>query len=81
VGAEVALELHEAPDLGPVDPNIGFDIGGGLGDGGQVDAEEFGATLQWRGDRPSVGPLTAGRALPADAAAWLAWSAKPDEAP
>ena len=25
-------------------------------------------------------PLTAGRALPADAAAWLAWSAKPDEA-
>jgi alpha-glucosidase len=25
-------------------------------------------------------PLAAGRALPADAAAWLAWSAKPDEA-
>jgi hypothetical protein len=53
--AELALELHEAPHLGPVDPNIGLDVGGRSGDGGQVDAEEFGAPLQRRGDRPSIG--------------------------
>jgi hypothetical protein len=55
LGAKVALELHEAPDLGPIDPDIGLDVGGCLLDGGQVDAEEFGASLQWCGDRPRVG--------------------------
>jgi hypothetical protein len=55
LGPELALELHEAPNLGPVDPDIGLDVGGRLLDGGQVDAEEFGAPLQRRGDRPSIG--------------------------
>ena len=55
LGPELALELHEAPNLGPVDPDIGLDVGGRLTDGGQVDAEEFGAPLQRRGDRPRVG--------------------------
>jgi hypothetical protein len=55
LGAGLALELHEAPDLGPIDPDIGLDVGGRSGDGGQVDAEEFGAALQRRGDRPSIG--------------------------
>jgi hypothetical protein len=55
LGAELALELHEAPNLGPVDPDIGLDVGGRLTDGGQVDAEEFSALLQRRGDRPRVG--------------------------
>jgi hypothetical protein len=52
LGAELALELHKAPNLGPVDSDIGLDVGGRLTDGGQVDAEEFGALLQRRGDRP-----------------------------
>ncbi len=52
LGAELALELHKAPNLGPVDSHIGLDVGGRLTDGGQVDAEEFGALLQRRGDRP-----------------------------
>jgi hypothetical protein len=42
---EPALELHEAPDLGPIDPDSGLEMGGRSGDGGQVDAEEFGAPL------------------------------------
>jgi hypothetical protein len=45
----------KAPNLGPVDSHIGLDVGGRLTDGGQVDAEEFGALLQRRGDRPRVG--------------------------
>jgi hypothetical protein len=55
LGAELALELHKAPNLGPVDSDIGLDVRGRLTDGGQVDAEEFGALLQRRGDRPRVG--------------------------
>jgi hypothetical protein len=42
----VPLELHEAPDLGPVHPNVGFDVGGDLVDGGEIHAEELGAALQ-----------------------------------
>jgi hypothetical protein len=53
--AELALELHETPDLGSVDPYTGLDVGGRLTDGGQVDVEELGAPLQRRGDRPSIG--------------------------
>ena len=60
LGPELALELHEAPDLGPVDPDIGSDAGGRLTDGGQVDTEEFGAPLQRRGDRPRGGRVTGG---------------------
>ena len=41
----MALELHEAPDLGPVNPHVRFDMGGHPGDGDQVDAEEFRAPL------------------------------------
>ena len=50
LGTKSALELHEAPDLGPVDPDIGLDVGGRLPDGGQVDVEELGAALQRGGD-------------------------------
>jgi hypothetical protein len=57
LGAELALELREAPDLHAVDPDIGLDGGGCLPDGGQVDAEEFGVPLQRRGHRPRVGRL------------------------
>jgi hypothetical protein len=38
-GAELALELNETPDLGAVGADAGFDLGGGLADGGQVDTE------------------------------------------
>jgi hypothetical protein len=55
LGTKLALELHEAPHLGPVNPHVRFDMGGRPGDGDQVDAEEFRAPLQRRGDRPSVG--------------------------
>src|SRR5918997_2979258 len=55
LGAELALQLHEAPDPCPVYPHVGFDVGGRLTDGGQVDAKELGAPLQRRGDRPSIG--------------------------
>ena len=48
----MALKLREAPDLGAVDPNIGFDVGGRLADGGEVDAEQLGAALQRSRDRP-----------------------------
>jgi hypothetical protein len=41
----LALKLREAPDLGAVDPNIGFDVGGRLADGGEVDAEQLCAAL------------------------------------
>ena len=33
LGAELTLELHEAPDLGPVGPDIGLDVSGRLTDG------------------------------------------------
>ena len=51
------LQLHEAPDLGAVDPQIGFDVDGRLLDGRQIDAEELGAAVQGRGDRPGQGGI------------------------
>ena len=49
------LELHEAPDLGAVDSDVGLDVGGRLPDVGQVHAEELGAALQGSGDQPGKG--------------------------
>jgi hypothetical protein len=39
LGPELALQLHQAPDLGAVGADVGLDVGGQLADGGQVDAE------------------------------------------
>ncbi len=40
LGAELALKLHEAPDLDAVRTDVGLDGGGDLADGGQVGAEQ-----------------------------------------
>ena len=53
LGPELALELHQAPDLGAVGAEVGFDVGGRLADGGQVEAEQLRAPLQRRRDRPA----------------------------
>jgi hypothetical protein len=37
--------LHEAPDLGAIGSNVRFNVGCGLLDGGEVDAEQLGASL------------------------------------
>jgi hypothetical protein len=55
LGSELAFQLHQAPDPGAVDAEVGLDLGGRLADGGQVDAEQLGAALQRRRDRP--GPI------------------------
>ena len=55
VRAQLALELHQAPDLAAIDPNIGLDVGGGLSDVVEVDAEKLGAAFQGRGDRAGEG--------------------------
>jgi hypothetical protein len=39
LGPELALQLHQAPDLGAVGADVGLHVGGQLADGGQVDAE------------------------------------------
>ena len=57
LGAELAPELHEAPDLGAIHPGVGFDVESRPEDGGQVDAEQLGAPLQWGGDRPGEGRI------------------------
>jgi predicted enzyme related to lactoylglutathione lyase len=62
VRAEVALELHEAPDLGAVDAQVGIDVGGRLLDSGEVDAEQRGAKAppndrERRRDARSAGAL------------------------
>jgi hypothetical protein len=31
---ELPLQLRQAPDLGPIDPDVRFDVGGRLPDGG-----------------------------------------------
>ncbi len=51
--AELALELHEAPDLGAVRTDVGLHVGGGLADGGQVDAEQLRAAVERGRDRPA----------------------------
>jgi hypothetical protein len=53
LGPELALQLHQAPDPGVVGTDVGLDVGGRLTDGGQVDAEQLGASLQRRRDRPA----------------------------
>jgi hypothetical protein len=51
--AQLALQLHEAPDPGAVGADVRLDIGGQLADGGEVDAEQFRALRQRRRDRPA----------------------------
>lgn len=46
LGSELALKLHEAPDVGAVGAEIRLDLGGQLADGGQVDARERGGPWQ-----------------------------------
>jgi hypothetical protein len=53
LGPELAFQLHEAPDPGAVGADVGLDVGGHLLEGGRVDAEQFRAPLQRRGDRPA----------------------------
>jgi hypothetical protein len=55
VGPQLPLQLHQAPDPGAVDPNIGLDVGGRFADDGEVDTEQLGAALQGSGDRPGQG--------------------------
>src|SRR5918994_1923892 len=55
VRPELAPELHETPDLGAVDPDVGFDVGGRLLDGGEIHAQEFGAALKRGCDWPGQG--------------------------
>jgi hypothetical protein len=59
-GPELAVELHQAPDLGAVRADVGRDVVGRLLDGGEVDAEQLGALLQRRRDRPAQGRVVPG---------------------
>jgi len=52
---ELALQLHEAPHLGAVHPEVRLDAGGRPADDGQVDVEQLRAPLQRRRDRPVEG--------------------------
>jgi hypothetical protein len=45
LGPELAFQLHEAPDADAVGAEVRLDRGGQLADGGQVDAEQLGASL------------------------------------
>jgi hypothetical protein len=53
LGSELALKLHQAPDLHTVGTDVGLDVGGHLADGDQVDAEELGTSLERCRDRPA----------------------------
>jgi hypothetical protein len=50
---ELALQLHQAPDPGAVGADIRLDVGSRRTDGGQIDAEQLGASLQRCRDRPA----------------------------
>jgi hypothetical protein len=52
---ESPLQLHQRPDLGAVDSDVGLHMCRCPRNCGQIDAEQLGALLQWRGDRPGVG--------------------------
>jgi hypothetical protein len=52
-GPQLPLQLHQAPHLGAVSADIWLDVDGHLADGGQVNAEQLCAPLQWRRDRPA----------------------------
>jgi hypothetical protein len=43
---KVALQLHQTPDLGAVDPQIGLHLGRRRRNGGKLDPQELGAPLQ-----------------------------------
>jgi hypothetical protein len=60
LGPELPLKLHQAPDAGAVRAHIRLNRGGHLLDGGQVDAEQLGASLQWRRDRPAQARVVPG---------------------
>jgi hypothetical protein len=67
LGPQLPLKQHEAPHLGAVGTDVGLDVGSHLTDGGQVDAEQLRAPLQWRRDRPTqvrVVPCPHQRRLP-----------------
>jgi hypothetical protein len=53
LGPELAFQLHQAPDPGAVGAEVGLDVRGRRTDGGQVDAKQLRAPLQWRRDRPA----------------------------
>ena len=59
LGTKAPLQLHQAPDLAAVDPDIRLDVGCCPLDGGEIDAEQLDAPLQRRGDRPRVGRSSA----------------------
>jgi hypothetical protein len=65
LGSELAFQLHEAPDPGAVGADVGLDLGGQLADGGQVDAEQYRASLQRRRDRPAQ-PVLPGTSMASD---------------
>src|SRR5918992_3865519 len=52
LGSELSLKLHQAPAAG-AGAEVGLDLGRGLAEAGQVDAEQLGAPVQRRRDRPS----------------------------
>jgi hypothetical protein len=54
LGTKAPLQLHQAPDLAAVDPEVRLDVGRCPLDGGEIDAEQLDAPLQRRGDRPRV---------------------------
>jgi hypothetical protein len=51
--SKLPLKLHEAPDPGAVGAKVRLDLGGELADGRQVNAEQLGASLQRRRNRPA----------------------------
>ena len=51
LGTKAPLQLHEAPDLAAVDPEVRLDVGRCPLDGGEVDAEQLRAPFQRRRDR------------------------------
>jgi hypothetical protein len=51
--AKLALELHETPDLGAICADVGLDVGGGLANGGQLDAERLRTPVKRGRDRPA----------------------------
>ena len=59
-GSELPLKLHEAPDPGAVGAEVRLDLCGQRADGGQLDTEQLGASLQRRRDRPAQVRVVAG---------------------
>jgi hypothetical protein len=53
LGLELAVKLHQAPDLRAVGTDVRLNVDGQLADGGQVDTEQLRAPLQRRRDRPA----------------------------